>query len=71
MTTLLGGMASAWGHAHPEQATHSILEWVLVGVAACTTLYAFYKAVRHTVHPGETCPDHVKWRILDEEEFKA
>ena len=70
MTILLGWMASAWSHSHPEHAAHSIIEWVLVGVAACTTAYAFYKAVRHTVHPGETCTDHVKWRILDEEDFR-
>ena len=70
MTTLLDWMASAWSHSHPERPAHSIIEWVLVGVAACTTAYAFYKAVRHTVHPGETCTNHVKWRILDEEEFR-
>jgi len=41
---------------------------VLVGLAGCTVAYAFYKAVRHTFHPGETSTDHVKWRILDDGE---
>jgi len=50
---------------HP---THSVVEWILVGLAACTVAYAFYKAVRHTLYPGETSTDHVKWRILDDEE---
>jgi hypothetical protein len=51
----------------PVHATHSILEWLLVWLAACTVGYAFYKAVRHTLYPGETSVDHVKWRILDDE----
>lgn len=46
--------------------THSAAEWLLVAVAVGTVGYAFYKAVRHTLFPGETSPDHVKWRILDE-----
>ena len=47
-------------------ATHSAAEWLLVAVAVCTVGYAFYKAVRHTLCPGEASPDHVKRRILDE-----
>jgi len=47
---------------------HSIVEWVLVGLAGCTVAYAFYKAVRHTFYPGETSTEHVKWRILDDGE---
>ena len=59
-------VASAWHFGHPVRATHSVVEWVLVGLAACTVAYAFYKAVRHMLYPGETSTDHVKWRILDD-----
>ena len=61
-------VASAWHLDQPVHATHSLVEWVLVGLAVCTVAYAFYKAVRHTLYPGETSTDHVKWRILDDEE---
>jgi hypothetical protein len=61
-------VASAWYLDHPVHATHSLVEWVLVGLAVCTVAYAFYKAVRHTLYPGETSTDHVKRRILDDEE---
>ncbi len=68
MTALSDWAASVWYHGQPSHATHSVVEWVLVGLAACTVAYAFYKAVRHTLYPGETSTDHVKWRILDDEE---
>ncbi len=68
MTALSDLAASVWYHGQPSHATHSVVEWVLVGLAACTVAYAFYKAVRHTLYPGETSTDHVKWRILDDEE---
>ena len=61
-------VASAWWLHQPVHATHSLVEWVLVGLAVCTVAYAFYKAVRHTLYPGETSTDHVKRRILDDEE---
>ena len=68
MKTVSDWVASAWCFGQPERATHSVIEWVLVGLAACTVAYAFYKAVRHTLYPGETSTDHVKWRILDDGE---
>ncbi len=68
MKTISDWLASAWCFGPPVAGTHSIVEWVLVGLAACTVAYAFYKAVRHTLYPGETSTDHVKWRILDDGE---
>ena len=59
-------VASEWCFGEPVGGTHSIVEWMLVGLAACTVAYAFYKAVRHTLYPGETSTDHVKRRILDD-----
>ncbi len=44
------------------------LDWVLVGVASVIVAFAFYKAVRHTIRPGERDRTHIKRRILDEEE---
>jgi len=66
--TLSEWVASAWCLDQPVHATHSLVEWVLVGLAVCTVAYAFYKAVRHTLYPDETSIDHVKRRILDDEE---
>ena len=67
MNTVSDLVASLWCLDHPAGGTHSIAEWVLVGLAGCTVAYAFYKAVRHTFCPGETSREHVKWRILDDE----
>ena len=68
MRTLSEWVASAWCFGQPVPTTHSVIDWLLVGLAGGTVLYAIYKAVRHTLYPGETSPDHVKWRILDEHE---
>jgi hypothetical protein len=68
MNTITEWAVSAWGHGQHAGGTHSIVEWMLVGLAACVVAYAFYKAVSHTVHPGETSADHIKRRILDEGE---
>jgi hypothetical protein len=68
MKTVSDWVVSAWCHGQPVGGAHSIVEWMLVGLAACTVAYAFYKAVRHTLYPGETSTDHVKWRILDDGE---
>src|SRR5262249_28972656 len=34
--TLADWVASAWCFGQPARATHSVFEWVLVGIAACT-----------------------------------
>ena len=68
MKTLAEWAVSVWSHGQHGGGTHSIVEWMLVGLAACAVAYAFYKAVRHTLYPGETSADHIKRRILDEGE---
>ena len=68
MKTVSDLVDSVWCVGQPVGGTHSIVEWVLVGLAGCTVAYAFYKAVRHTFYPGETSTEHVKWRILDDGE---
>lgn len=70
MKPLLAWAGSIWGHGQSTHATHSVADWLLVGLAVCTVGYAFYQAVRHTLYPGETSADHVKRRILDDEEAR-
>jgi hypothetical protein len=65
--TLADWVASSWCFGQPIRETHSAVEWILVGIAAGTVVYAFYQAVLHTLYPGETSIDHVKRRILDDE----
>ncbi len=36
----------------------------VVGVVA----FVFVQAFRYTLRPGEQAPDHIKWRILQEDE---
>ncbi|HEU4367735.1 MAG TPA: hypothetical protein VFV05_05830 [Methylomirabilota bacterium] len=53
---------------HAAGASHaSLLELVLVCVAAVVLVWALGLALRHTVRPGETDPGHIKRRILIEE----
>ena len=68
MRMLSEWVASAWCFGQPVPTTHSVIDWLLVGLAGGTVLYAIYKAVRHTLYPGEASLDHVKWRILNESE---
>ncbi|MGH8614843.1 MAG: hypothetical protein ACREYF_23150 [Gammaproteobacteria bacterium] len=46
----------------------SLLDLVLVGLAISVVVVAFYLAVHYTLWPGETSPDHIKRRILSEDE---
>jgi hypothetical protein len=59
-----------WAHAgvagHTAGAL-SLLDWGLVGLAAVVVVWAFSAAVRYTLWPGETDPDHVKRRVLVDE----
>ena len=58
-----------WTHAGGHAAgALSLLEWGLVGLAAVAVVWAFSAAVRYTLWPGEMDPDHVKRRILVDEE---
>lgn len=69
MTTLREALleAGAWCITSPPGGP-SPLDYALVGLASLVVVYAGYKAIRHTLRPGEQSRDHVKWRILDEEE---
>src|SRR5262249_22855058 len=50
---------------HTTGALHaSVLEWLLVLLAAIVLVWALGLAVRYTVHPGETEATHIKRRIL-------
>ncbi len=40
-------------------------EWAVVGAAILASAWCVWLAVRYTLHPGETEPDHVKRSILD------
>lgn len=44
----------------------SIVDVVLAVAALFVVVWAFYLAVRHTIRPGETSPDHIKRRVLDD-----
>ncbi len=67
MSTLREIMASVW--CGPQAAADpAALDRVLVGVASAIVVFAFYKALRHTLWPGERDRTHIKRRILDEEE---
>lgn len=45
----------------------SLLELVLVGLAIGTVVLAFYLAIRHTMFPDETSPEHIKRRIIEDD----
>lgn len=44
----------------------SVLEWALTLAAALAAAWCIWLAVRYTLRPGETEPDHIKRLILDE-----
>lgn len=69
MTTLREALleAGAWC-LHSQSGGPSPLDYTLVGLAGLVVAYAGYKAVRHTFRPGEQNRDHIKRRVLDEEE---
>jgi hypothetical protein len=46
----------------------SLLEIVLVVIAALVLVFCFVQAVRYTWRPGEKSKDHVKRKILEENE---
>jgi hypothetical protein len=53
---------------HAVHASHaSVFEWVLVFAAAFVLVWSLALAVRYTVRPRETEPDHIKRRILLDE----
>ena len=49
-------------------ASHAFaFEYVLVFAAAIVLVWTLVLALRYTVRPRETDPDHIKRRILDDE----
>lgn len=46
-------------------------EYVLVAIAVVVMVWAVYKAVRVSVHPGEEEPNHIKRLILEDEDAKS
>lgn len=53
---------------HGSGARPELFEYVLVGIAIVAAVWTIYLAVRYTVRPGESNPDHIKRRILEDEE---
>ncbi|HKU66244.1 MAG TPA: hypothetical protein VJP85_00555 [Candidatus Baltobacteraceae bacterium] len=41
-----------------------MIGWIIVGVGAVATLWAFAASIYWTIRPGETQPDHPKYLIL-------
>ena len=53
---------------HAAHASHaSVFEYVLVFAAAIVLVWTLGLALRYTVRPRETDPDHIKRRILIDE----
>jgi hypothetical protein len=59
--------AGVWCVSSPAGGVSS-LDYLLVGLSGAVVVYAAWKAIRHTLRPGEADRHHIKWRILDEEE---
>jgi hypothetical protein len=51
---------------HPTWANFGPTEWIAVVVAGVIAVWCVWKAVMYTLRPGETEPDHIKRRILEE-----
>ena len=52
---------------HSAASHASAFEYVLVFVAAIVLVWTLGLALRYTVRPRETDPDHIKHRILNDE----
>ncbi|HNP37629.1 MAG TPA: hypothetical protein PKK10_17410 [Woeseiaceae bacterium] len=50
---------------------YSFLDIVISIGALIVVLWAFYLAIRYTFWPGETSPDHIKRRILDDNDEQS
>lgn len=52
---------------HGREATSSGLrDWILLGLAIATVVFAFVLCARLLIRPGETDPGHIKRRVLRE-----
>ena len=59
--------AGAWCTTAPA-GEPSPADIALAWIAGAIVAYAALKALRHTLWPGERDPDHIKRRVLHEEE---
>lgn len=51
---------------HHAAAPPGLLSYLIVAVAVAVVAWVFYLAIRMTVSPGETEPDHIKRTILED-----
>lgn len=63
-TAHTGETAGGHGSAAPDGPAY----WVVTGISTAVVALALYLAVRYLFWPGETSDDHIKRRILREEE---
>ncbi len=61
-------LASMCGFDNPDTVTTFGL--VVVIIATFILIYAFYRAIYVTIWPGETSVDHIKRRVLIEEDVR-
>ena len=59
-------LATLCGFDSPQEV--SAFGMVMVALAAATLIYACYRALTLTLWPGECSADHIKRRILEDEE---
>lgn len=52
-------------------AGNDVVGWFVVGIALLLVVAAFYLGISSTLWPGETNPNHIKYRILDEQDLSA
>lgn len=67
---LAGLFALLQMHAAQPAARPAFYEYLIVGGAAVATAWAFWAAIKATVHPGENEPDHIKRLVLEDEDKK-
>ena len=58
---------SIWCATEFALGPHSLLEILVIIPVVATVVFAFVQAVRFSLRPGERAPDHIKWRILEED----
>ena len=61
-------LAVLQAHTSHVASRPALYEYLLVGVAAVAAAWTIYLAVRYTLRPGEDNPDHIKRRILEDED---
>ena len=59
---------SIWCALSVAPGPRSMLEILMVLPVAAIVIFAFVQALRYTLRPGERAPEHIKWRILEEDQ---